>query len=209
MIRILIVDDHPVVRKGLRHMLSGAKDILIGGEASNGSEAISMIGKDSYDVVLLDISMPGRNGLDVLKQIKLYRPRLSVLMLSMHPEEDYALRCYKGGAAGYLTKDSPAEEMLTAIRIVARGGRYVAPSLADRLPFLLETETEEPAHGKLSDRELQILCMFASGKLPSQIARELSLSPQTISTYKARILEKMKMPSMAHLIRYATENRLV
>jgi DNA-binding NarL/FixJ family response regulator len=190
-------------------MLSVARDIIIGGEASNGTEAISMIGKDSYDVVLLDISMPGRNGLDVLKQIILYRPRLPVLMLSMHPEEEYAKRCYKAGAAGYLTKDSPAEEMLKAIRKVAEGGRYVPPSLADKLPFLWEADTEEPAHRQLSDRELQVMCMFASGKLPSQIARELSLSPQTISTYKARILEKMKMPSMAHLIRYATENDLI
>lgn len=208
MIKILIADDHLVVRKGLRQILSGAGDIVVGGEAADGAEAVSMIGKNTYDVVLLDISMPGRNGLDTLKQIKMYHPNLPVLMLSMHPEEDYAVRCYRAGAAGYLKKDTTSEEMLTAIRKVARGGRYVTPSLADKLPFAWETAAEEPLHGQLSDREYQIMRMYAGGKTTTQIARELSLSAQTISTYKARILEKMKMPSMAHVMRYAIENGL-
>jgi two-component system invasion response regulator UvrY len=207
-IKILIADDHLVVRKGLRQILSGAGDIVVGGEAADGAEAVSMIGKNTYDVVLLDISMPGRNGLDTLKQIKMYHPNLPVLMLSMHPEEDYAVRCYRAGAAGYLKKDTTSEEMLFAIRKVARGGRYVTPSIADKLPFAWESAVEEPLHGQLSDREYQIMCMLAGGKTTTQIARELSLSAQTISTYKARILEKMKMPSMAHVMRYAIENGL-
>jgi len=157
----------------------------------------------------LDISMPGRNGLDILKQIKLQNPKLPVLMLSMHPEEDYAARCFRAGASGYLTKDGPANELVTAVRKVARGGRYISSSLADRLPFAWESRSEEPSHGLLSDREFQVMCMLAGGKTTTQIADELSLSSQTVSTYKARILEKMKMPSIAHVIRYAIENGLV
>jgi two-component system, NarL family, invasion response regulator UvrY len=209
MIRVLIADDHAVVRKGLRHILSSTEDILVGDEAANGADVITMIGKNAYHVVLLDISMPGRNGLDILKQIKLQNPKLPVLMLSMHPEEDYAARCFKAGASGYLTKDGPADELLTAVRKVARGGRYISSSLADRLPFAWESRSEEPSHGLLSDREFQVMCMLAGGKTTTQIADELSLSTQTVSTYKARILEKMKMPSIAHVIRYAIENGLV
>ena len=209
MIRVLVADDHAVVRKGLRHILSTTKDILVGDEAANGAEVIHMIAKNTYDLVLLDISMPGRNGLDILKQIKLQNPKLPVLMLSMHPEEDYATRCFKAGASGYLTKDGPADELLTAVRKVARGGRYISSSLADKLPFVWQSQSEEPSHGLLSDREFQVMCMLAGGKTTTQIADELSLSAQTVSTYKARILEKMKMPSIAHVIRYAIENGLV
>jgi len=209
MIRVLIADDHAVVRKGLRHILSSTEDIVVGDEAANGAAVITMIGKNAYDVVLLDISMPGRNGLDILKQIKLQNPKLPVLMLSMHPEEDYAARCFRAGASGYLTKDGPANELVTAVRKVARGGRYISSSLADRLPFAWESRSEEPSHGLLSDREFQVMCMLAGGKTTTQIADELSLSSQTVSTYKARILEKMKMPSIAHVIRYAIENGLV
>jgi two-component system, NarL family, invasion response regulator UvrY len=208
-IKILVVDDHAVVRKGLRQILSATGDIIVDGEAATGAEAIGMIGKNTYDIVMLDISMPGRNGVDILKQIKIYAPKLPVLMLSMHAEKEYAFRCFKAGAAGYLTKDSTPEEMLSAIRKVARGGRYISPLLADKLPFVWETDAEEPNHGRLSDREFQVMCMIAGGKTTTQIADELSLSLQTISTYKARILEKMKMPSMAQVIRYAIENGLV
>jgi two-component system, NarL family, invasion response regulator UvrY len=209
MIKVLIADDHAVVRKGLRHILSATEDILVSDEASNGAEVINMVGKNTCDVVLLDISMPGRNGLDILKQIKLQNPKLPVLMLSMHPEEDYATRCFKAGASGYLTKDSPADELLKAVRKVARGGRYISSSLTDKLPFAWESQSEEPSHGLLSDREFQVMCMLAGGKTTTEIADELSLSSQTVSTYKARILEKMKMPSIAHVIRYAIENGLV
>jgi DNA-binding NarL/FixJ family response regulator len=208
-IKILVVDDHAVVRKGLKQILSATGDVIVGGEAVNGAEAIAMIGKDAYDMVMLDISMPGRNGVDILKQIKLYAPKLPVLMLSMHTEKGYAIRCFRAGAAGYLTKDSTPEDMLSAIRKVARGGRYISPLLADEIPFVWESDEEEPTHGRLSDREFQVMCMLAEGKTTTEIADELSLSLQTISTYKARILEKMKMPSMAHVIRYAIENGLV
>ncbi len=209
MIKVLIADDHAVVRKGLRHILSATEDILVSDEAANGAEVINMVGKNTCDVVLLDISMPGRNGLDILKQIKLQNPKLPVLMLSMHPEEDYASRCFKAGASGYLTKDGPADELLKAVRKVARGGRYISSSLADKLPFAWESQSEEPSHVLLSDREFQVMCMLAGGKTTTEIADELSLSSQTVSTYKARILEKMKMPSIAHVIRYAIENGLV
>jgi DNA-binding NarL/FixJ family response regulator len=209
MIRVLIADDHAVVRKGLRHIISSTEDLCVGDEAADGEEAISFISRNPYGVVLLDISMPGRNGLDILKQIRLHKPKLPVLMLSMHAEEDYAVRCLRAGAAGYLTKDSPAEEIVFAVRKVARGGRYLTPSLVDKLPFVWESLPEEPFHGQLSDREFQVLCMLAGGKTTTEIADELSLSLQTVSTYKARILEKMKMPSMAHVIRYAIENGLV
>jgi DNA-binding NarL/FixJ family response regulator len=209
MIRVLIADDHTVVRKGLRQILSATGDIIVGGEASNGAEVIALIGGNKYDVVLLDISMPGRNGLDILKQIRVSAPNLPVLIFSMHPEEDYALRCYRAGAAGYLSKDSPAEEILSGIRKVARGGRYISPSFADKLPFASGSLTGEPSHGQLSDREVEVMRLLAGGKSTTEIAHELSLSTQTVSTYKARILLKMKMPSIAHVIRYAIENGLV
>lgn len=208
-IKILIADDHTVVRKGLRLILSEIDDMVVDGEAENGAEAISMIGKNAYDLLLLDISMPGRNGLDILKQIRLHNTKLPVLVLSMHPEEDYAVRCFRAGAAGYLAKDSPSEEIISAIRKVVRGGRYVSPSLAEKLPLAWEPQRQEPSHARLSDREFQVMCMLAAGKTTAEIADELSLSSQTISTYKARILEKMNMPSIAHVIRYAIENGLV
>ncbi len=209
MIKILIADDHAVVRKGLKMILSKTADIVVAGEAANGAEAVEMISRNDYDAVVLDISMPGRNGLDALKQIKAYNPKIPVLILSMHSGKDYAVRCYKAGAAGYLTKESTAEEVLTAIRKVAAGGRHINPAMADKLPFAWESDVVEISHGRLSDRELQILCMLVEGKGTTEIAEELSLSSQTISTYKARILEKMNLPSMAHVIRYAIENGLV
>jgi len=209
MIRVLIADDHTVVRKGLRLILSSTRDIVVGGEAANGADAISMIDRHPYDVILLDISMPGRNGLDTLKQIRLNNPKLPVLILSMHSEEDYAVRCLMAGASGYLKKNSSPEELIAAIRRVAGGGRYIPPALADKLPFTWGSRVDKQPHGKLSDREFQIMCLLAAGKGTNEIAEELSLSSQTISTYKARILEKMNMPSMAHVIRYAVENGLV
>jgi two-component system, NarL family, invasion response regulator UvrY len=209
MITILIADDHTVVRQGLRHIISSSGDIRVGDEAADGVAVINCISRNTYDLVLLDISMPGRNGLDILKQIRLHNPKLPVLILSMHSEEDYAVRCLKAGAAGYLTKDSPAEEILLAIRKVAQGGRYLNQSLVDKIPFAWESPGKEPFHGQLSDREFQVMCMLAGGKTTTEIADELSLSLQTVSTYKARILEKMKMPSIAHVIRYAIEKGLV
>jgi two-component system, NarL family, invasion response regulator UvrY len=208
-VKVLIADDHTVVRRGLRQILSATVDIVVGDEAANGADAISMICKNRYDVVLLDISMPGRNGLDILKQIRIHDPKLPVLILSMHSEDEYAVRCLKAGAAGYLTKESLPEEILAAIRKVAKGGKYINLSLAEKLPFAWEPQTEKPSHVQLSDRELQVMCMLARGKTTGEIAVELSLSSQTISTYKSRILEKMKMQSIAQVIRYAIENGLV
>jgi two-component system, NarL family, invasion response regulator UvrY len=208
-IKILIADDHTVVRRGLRQILSATRDMIVGDEAANGADAISMICKNMFDVVLLDISMPGRSGLDILKQIRIHDPKLPVLILSMHSEDEYAVRCLKAGAAGYLTKESTPEEILTAIRKVARGGKYITLSLAEKLPFAWKPPTEEPSHAQLSDREFQVMCMLARGKTTGEIAGELSLSSQTISTYKSRILEKMKMQSIAQVIRYAMENGLV
>lgn len=209
MIRVLIADDHTVVRKGLKQIFSVTDDIDVLDEAGSGAEAISLIGKNSYDVVLLDISMPGRNGLDILKQIKMLNPKLPILIFSMHAEDEYAIRCYKAGAAGYLRKDSSADEVIAAIRKVARGGRYMNATLSERLPFGWASSLEELPHGRLSDREFQIVFLLGAGKTTTDIAEELCLSAQTISTYKARILEKMQMPSIAHVIRYLIENKLL
>lgn len=209
MIRVLIADDHTVVRKGLKQIFSVTDDIVVADEAESGAEAIALVGRNSYDIVLLDISMPGRNGLDVLKQIRMLKPKLPVLIFSMHSDDEYAARCYKAGAAGYLRKDSAADEVLTAIRKVAQGNRYVNAQLSERLPFGWAPVSEEPPHGRLSDRELQILFLLAAGKTTTEIAEELCLSAQTISTYKARIREKMQLPSIAHAIRYLIENKLL
>ncbi len=209
MIRVLIADDHTVVRKGLKQIFSVTDDIVVTDEAGSGAEAISLIGRNSYDVVLLDISMPGRNGLDVLKQIRMLKPKLPVLIFSMHAEDEYAIRCYKAGAAGYLRKDSSADEVIAAIRKVARGGRYMNANLSEKLPFGWASSQEELPHGRLSDREFQIVFLLGAGKTTTEIAEELCLSAQTISTYKSRILEKMQMPSIAHVIRYLIENKLL
>lgn len=208
-VKVLIADDHAVVRRGLREILSATTDIIVKDEAANGADAINMICKNTYDLVLLDISMPGRNGLDILKQIRIHDPKLPVLILSMHSENEYAVRCLKAGAAGYLTKESPPEEVIAAIRKVASGGRYISLALVEKLPFAWEPPTEKLLHTHLSDREFQVMCMFARGKKAGEISAELSLSSQTISTYKSRILEKMKMQSIAQVIRYAIENGLV
>jgi len=207
-IRVLIADDHTVVRKGLKQIFSVTDDIVVADEAGSGAEAISLIGRNSYDVVLLDISMPGRNGLDVLKQIRMLKPKLPVLIFSMHAEDEYAIRCYKAGAAGYLRKDSSTDEVIAAIKKVARGGRYMNENLSEKLPFGWAS-SQEPPHGRLSDREFQIIFLLGAGKTTTEIAEELCLSAQTISTYKSRILEKMQMPSIAHVIRYLIENKLL
>jgi len=209
--KLLIADDHAIVRKGLIKILTESDAWISVDEAGSGPEALDRVLKDSYDLVLLDISMPGRGGLEVLKDIKGRMPRLPVLMLSMHPEKEYALRSLRAGASGYLTKDNAAEELVRAIRKVLSGGRYITSSLAEMLA--MEMETEDGAgrlpHETLSDREYQVLRMIASGKTVSEIARELSLSVKTISTYRFRILEKMRAKNNAELTRYAFENRLV
>ena len=209
MIRILVADDHAIVRDGLKQIVSDTPDIVVSAEASNGREALNKALKDDYDVVLLDITMPDRSGLDILKEIKAQKPELPILILSIHPEEQYAVRALKAGAAGYLTKESAPEELIRAMRRVSSGGKYVTSSLAEKLASILKTSTEEPLHHYLSDREYQVLCMIASGKRVKQIADELLLSAKTISTYRSRILRKMKMTNNIELTRYAMQNQLV
>lgn len=209
MIKILIADDHPVVRKGLKEIIEEIPDMAVRGEASTGQEALEKARKGDFDIVVLDISMPGGNGLDILKQLKDEKPELSVLVLSMYPEEQYAVRVLRAGASGYLTKESAPEELIAAIRKASKGGKYISSSLAEKLAFDLEIDVERPLHETLSDREYQVMCMIASGKTLKEIAEELFLSVKTISTYRSRILEKMKMKSNAELTHYAIKHRLV
>lgn len=209
MIKILIADDHPIVRKGLKEIIEETPGMKVVDEASNGQEVLEKIFKKDINVVLLDISMPGRSGLDILRDIKRQKPKLVVLVLSMHPEEQYAVQALKEGASGYLTKESAPDELLTALRKVSSGGKYVSSSLAEKLAYALEKDGEKPPHETLSVREYEVMCMIASGKTVNEIARELFLSPKTISTYRARILEKMRVKNNAQLVRYAIKNRLV
>ena len=207
--RILITEDHAVVRQGIRLILADHFKNAVFGEARNATEALARVWKDKWDVVVLDITMPGRSGLEVLKEIKRSRPRLPVLILSMHPEDQFAVRLLKAGAAGYLTKESAGDELVGAIKKVVAGGRYISPSLAERLASYLTTDVQKAPHERLSDREFLILRMIASGKQVSQIAREISLSVSTVSTYRARILQKMDLKNNAELTHYALQKELV
>jgi two-component system, NarL family, invasion response regulator UvrY len=207
--KILLADDHALVRQGLKLILADHFKNTVFGEARNAHEALARASKDTWDVVVLDITMPGRSGLDVLREIKRLRPKLPVLILSMHPEDQFAVRMLKSGAAGYLTKESAGEELAGAIRKVIAGGRYISPSLAERMASYLDMDVLKAPHERLSDREYLILRMIASGKQVSQIARELSLSVKTISTYRARVLQKTDLKNNAELTRYAVERGLV
>jgi two-component system, NarL family, invasion response regulator UvrY len=209
MIKLLVADDHAVVRRGIEQIIAETSDIVVADEAKNGQEALEKARKNDYDLVLMDISMPGRDGLEILKELKSEKPKLAVLILSMYPEEQYAVRALRSGAAGYLTKESASEELISAIRKVSSGGKYVSASLAENLAHKLEEYSEKPLHERLSDREYRIMCMIASGKTQTQVADELSLSIKTISTYRTRLLAKMHMKSNAEITRYAIENKLV
>jgi DNA-binding NarL/FixJ family response regulator len=209
MIKALIADDHTVVREGLKQVLSGTDDIVVAYEASTGGEALSEALKNDYDVVLLDITMPGGNVMDILKQLKLSKPEQKILILTMHPEEQYAIRALKAGASGYLTKDSASNELIRAIRKVSKGGKYVSSELAEKLASVIGIDYEGLPHEQLSDREYQILCLIASGKTVTQVSEELSLSAKTVSTYRGRILRKMDLKTNAELIYYAVKNELV
>ncbi|MGE5301179.1 MAG: response regulator [Acidobacteriota bacterium] len=209
MIRILIADDHRIVREGLKQILAETPDMIVVDEASNGQEVLGKVWENDYDVVLLDISMPGRSGLDILKQLKNERPKLAVLVLSMYSEEQYAIRALRAGASGYMTKESAPDELIEAIRKVSTGRKYISPTVAEKLAVSLEANDERPAHENLSDREYQVMCMIASGKTIKTIAGELSLSVKTVSTYRTRILEKMRMKNNAELTHYSIQNRLV
>ncbi len=207
--RILIIDDHEIVRDGLKNILNEQPEDTIFGEASTPPEALALATEQDWDVAVLDLSLGGRSGLEVLKELKRIRPRLRVLILSMHSEGQYARRAFKAGAAGYITKDSPRAELVKAISKVANGGRYVSRALAEDLVLDLERGSDRPPHETLSNREFEVMRLIASGKTVGEIAVLLSLSDKTISTYRARILDKMGMRTNAELNHYAIKNNLV
>ena len=207
--RVLIADDHPVVRHGLKQILAGNSDVVVVGEAKNGDEALQMARKLDWDVAVLDYSMPGRSGLDLLGDMKREFPQRPVLILSMHPEEMHARRVLKAGGAGYMNKESAGEELAAAIRKVMNGGKYVSSSMAERLAVELSPDTQKPPHETLSDREYRVMWLLASGKPINRIAKEMYLSPSTISTYRVRILRKLGVSSNAELVQYAVRHQLV
>ena len=207
--KILIIDDHEIVRDGLKKIVNEQSENITFGEASTAPEALRLVAEQDWDIVVLDLSLGGRNGLEVLKELKQIRPGLPVLILSMHSEEQYARRAFKAGAAGYITKDSPRAELLNAINKVAEGRKYVSGALAEELVIDLERGSDRPPHETLSDREFEVMRLIASGKTVGEIAVLLSLSDNTISTYRARLLEKMKMRTNAELTHYAIQNGLV
>jgi two-component system invasion response regulator UvrY len=206
---ILIVDDHPVVRKGLKQILEAEFDPANIGEAEDSRQALELVRSQPWDVVILDISIPPRSGLDILGEIKAERPKLPVLILSIHPEDQYAVRALRAGASGYLTKECAPKELVNAVGMILKGGKYISSSLAEKLADRLSPDAQLPLHERLSDREFQVLCLIASGKTTSEIAAELFLSVKTIGTFRARILEKMGMKSNAELARYAIKNGLI
>jgi two-component system, NarL family, invasion response regulator UvrY len=208
MLKVLVADDFPLIRRGVRDLLvEGIQGVKIG-EAGNFHEMLDLLRRKPWDVAVMDISMPGMNGLDALKQMKQEFPDLPVLVFSMHPEEQYAIRMFKAGADGYLTKVSAPEELVKAIKRVHQGGKYVSPSLGEALASTVKAGSEKPPHELLSDREYQVLCLIGSGKTVSQIADKANLSVTTISTYRARILEKMRMKTNAELTRYVIQQGL-
>jgi two-component system invasion response regulator UvrY len=209
MLKILIVDDHAVVRQGLKQILAEKHEDAKIGEAGTGEDAVQMVKETTWDVVVLDISLPDVSGLDVLKFMRDIRPNLPIIVLTMHAEEQYAVRALRAGAAGYLTKETAPDQLVAAIRRVAEGGKYISEKLAEKLAYDLGPDAKGAPHEALSDREYQVMCMIASGKATKEIALELSLSEKTISTHRSRILDKMNMKSNAELIRYAIENKLV
>ena len=208
MIRVLLADDHAVVRAGLREILADTGDIIVAGEATNGQEVLAKVRGETFDVAVLDMSMPGRSGIDLIKQVKNEKPQLRILILSMHSEQQYAVRALRAGASGYLTKDSAADELVAAIRRIAAGGAYVSPETAERLVHESAPRAGAAPHTLLSDREFQVFQLIAAGTSITEIARQLSLSVKTVSTHKTRIMEKMGLANQAELIRYAIENKL-
>lgn len=209
MIRVLIADDHAILRSGLKEILGHELKDVVCGEAEDARQVLLQVQSGDWDLVMLDITMPGRSGLDILKDIKAVRPKLPVLVLSMHPEDQYGKRVLKAGASGYMRKESAPDELIKAIRKVLAGGRYVSPALAEKLAVDLSDDVGWPSHETLSDREFEVLRMIASGKTVGHIAEELHLSVTTVSTYRARILEKMDLNTTAELMHYALRNHLV
>jgi len=209
MTRILMADDHPIVRRGLRQILSEDPDITEIGEATTAMDVARMLRQGPWDAVILDVNLPDRSGLDILREIRERTPSLPVLILSMHPEDQFAVRVLKAGASGYLNKDSAPDELLKAVRRILSGGRYISPTLAEQLAVALTDNSDKPPHERLSDREYLVLCRIASGRTVTEIAEELQLSVKTISTYRTRVLEKMALRTSAELTSYAVRNGLV
>jgi two-component system, NarL family, invasion response regulator UvrY len=208
MIRVLLADDHAIVRDGLKRILASKLGAAQFGEARDAQEALAQALKSPWDVVVLDISMPGRNGLEVLKEIKRKRPKMPVLILSMHPEDQFAVRAIKAGAAGYIVKESAPDVLVDAVKRAASGRKFITPAVAERLAEGLGDDPSRPLHEDLSDREYEVLRLMAAGKPVADIARHLSLSVKTISTYRVRILDKLKLSTTAEIIRYAIKNGL-
>lgn len=209
MIRVLIADDHAIMREGLKQILAGSGDVVVAGEAADGFQTLAQVRSGDWDMLLLDMAMPGRSGIELIKQIKTEKPKLPILVLSMHKEDEYAVRTIRAGAAGYLCKDSASPQLLNAIRKVAAGGRFISPEIAGDIAFGLIFQDERPPHALLSDREFQIFRLIASGCAVNDIAQRLNLSAKTVSTYKLRVLQKMNATSSAELIRYAIKHDLL
>jgi two-component system invasion response regulator UvrY len=208
-LKLLIADDFPLFRRGVKELLADGIGAVTVGECGNAHDLLELVRRKKWDVVILDITMPGSTGTETLKQLKAECPKLPVLVLSMHPEDQYAVRMFKAGADGYLTKASAPEELVEAIKKVLGGGQYVSPSLAEKLALTIKASTGNVPHEHLSDREYEVMCLIASGKMVSEIAETMHLGVTTISTYRARILEKMNMKNNAELTRYAVQRGLV
>ena len=209
MIRILIADDHAVVRQGLKQIIADEADMQIVGEAEKASEVLNFVRQEDLNVIILDITMPGKSGLDLLPEIRNLHPMIKILILSMHAEEQFAIRALKSGASGYITKQSAPTELVKAIRKVNNGGKYISQSIAEQLAFFVSDDTNKPLHERLSDREFQVMRMIAEGKTLREIADELFISDKTVGTYRTRIMEKMYMSRNAELIRYAVQNKII
>lgn len=209
MIKVFIADDHPLIRKGIKEILEDEIDLKVVGEAASPHELLEALKKNDPDILITDLSMPGRSGVDLISDIKQFFPKLPVLVLTMHPEERFAVRVLKAGASGYLTKDTKPEDIIKALRQINDGRKYITPTLAEKLAEELDKDTNKPLHELLSDREFQIMRLISSGLKVSDIAQKLSLSIHTVNTYRSRILEKMNMKSNAELILYSVENHLI
>ena len=209
MIRVLLADDHAMVRTGLKEILMATGDMVVAGEATNGNEALQAVREAEYDIVVLDMSMPGRSGIELIKLIRAERPKLRILVLSMHSEQQYAVRAVKAGASGYLTKESAAEALVTAIRRVAGGGAFISPETAERLVLDTGGSGDEAPHKLLSDREFQVFRMIAAGRALTEVAGALALSVKTISTHKTHIMQKIGVSNQTELVRYAIRHQLL
>lgn len=207
--KVLIADDHTIIREGLKKILSNLPEVELIEEAGNGLEVMNMVAKAKFDIVILDISMPGKSGLEVLKELKQKKPNLAVLILSVNPEEQYAIRALKSGASGYISKSSASDELINAVRIIHAGGKYITQNIAEKLVHEIEDDKVKAPHEKLSNREYQVMCMIAAGKSIREISDFLSLSVKTVSVYRVRVLEKLKMRNNSELTYYVIKNKLI